>query len=93
MKTNTIVLLLFACCMIAGCSDYSTTNKNSHWLHHSDLINQHGEPREVETIGTSGAFLNYSPLPIEEARQQERDNPFIHNVYEVDNQGYVHPKN
>ncbi|MDH4203083.1 MAG: hypothetical protein OEV87_09325 [Phycisphaerae bacterium] len=86
-----IACLLFTCCIITGCGDYSTTNRNSYRSHYSDLINQRGEPREVITIGTNGAFFNYSPLPIEEALQQERDNPFVHNVYEVDNQGYVYP--
>jgi hypothetical protein len=87
-----IVFVLCICCIIAGCSDYySSTNRNSHRRHYSDLIYQRGEPREVETIGTSGAFLNYSPLPIDEALQQQRDNPFVHNVYEVDSQGYVYP--
>jgi len=90
-KGRTITFMLFICCVIAGCGDYSTTNRNSRRLHYSDLIYQRGEPREIETIGTSGAFLNYSPLPIDEALQQQRDNPLVHNVYEVDNQGYVYP--
>lgn len=91
-KYKIVIFVLFICCIIAGCSDnYSSTNRNSHRRYYSDLIYQRGEPTEVETIGTSGAFLNYSPLPIEEALQQERDNPFMHNVYEVDSQGYVYP--
>lgn len=76
------------CCLIAGCSDnYSSTSRNSHRQHYSQL----GAPTEVETMGTSGAFLNYSPLPIEEALQLQRDYPYMRNVYEVDSQGYVYP--
>lgn len=90
-KFKRFTFLLVICGVIAGCSDYYSQDGYSHRRHYSDLPYCPGEPVEIETIGTTGVFVNVSHLPMQEARQQQRDNPFVHNVYEVDSQGYVYP--
>ena len=86
-----IVFVLSVCCILMGCGDYdSATNRNSHGRHYSDLISERGEPREVVGDGSGGKIFSWSPLPIDEALQDDSHN-MGRDVYRVNHQGYVYP--